>query len=87
MKYKKICHKHLIKKYFDRTNKRNTFLNQLIYDNTRHFNLLAMKNILLYEKTKFIQIKKNVMSAIITTLCQAINLNKLSILVLCTQCY
>ncbi len=86
-KYKKICHRHLIKKFFDRTNKRDTFLNQLIHHNTRHLNLLAMKNVLLYEKTKFIQIKKNVMSAMITTLCWAIDLSKLSISVSHAQCY
>jgi len=86
-KYEKICHKHLIKRFFDCTNKRDTFLNQLIHHNTRHFNLLAMKNVLLYEKTKFIQIKKNVMSAMITTLCRAIDLSKLSIFVSHAQCY
>ena len=46
-----------------------------------------MKNVLLYEKTKFIQIKKNVMSAMITTLCRAIDLSKLSIFVSHAQCY
>ncbi len=46
-----------------------------------------MKNVLLYEKTKFIQIKKNMMSAIITTLCRAIDLSKLSISVSHAQCY
>ncbi len=86
-KYKKICHRYLIKKFFDCTNKCDTFLNQLIHHNTRHFNLLAMKNILLYEKTKFIQIKKNVMSAMITTLCQIIDFSKLSISVSYAQCY
>ncbi len=86
-KYKNICHKHLIKKFFDRTNKRDTFLNQLIHHNTRHLNLLAMKNVLLYEKTKFIQIKKNMMSAMITTLCRVIDLSKLSISVFHAQCY
>ncbi len=87
MKYKKIYHKHLIKKFFDHTNKRDTFLNQLIHYNTRYFNLLVMKNVLLYEKTKFIQIKKNVMSAMIITFCQAINLSKLSISVFHAQYY
>jgi len=86
-KYEKICHKHLIKKFFDCTNKHDTFLNQLIHHNTRHFNLLAMKNVLLYEKTKFIQIKKNTMSAMITILCWTINFSKLSILVFHAQCY
>ncbi len=86
-KYKKICHRHLIKKFFDCTNKCNTFLNQLIHHNTRHLNLLAMKNVLLYEKTKFIQIKKNMMSAMITTFCWVIDLSKLSILVSHAQCY
>ncbi len=86
-KYEKICHKHLIKKFFDCTNKHDTFLNQLIHHNIRHFNLLAMKNVLLYEKTKFIQVKKNVMSAMITTLCRAIDLSKLSISVFHAQCY
>ncbi len=46
-----------------------------------------MKNVLLYEKTKFIQIKKNMMSAMITTLCRAIDLSKLSISVSHAQCY
>ncbi len=87
MKYEKICHKHLIKKFFDHTNKRDTFLNQLIHHNTRHFNLLAMKNVLLYEKTKFIQIKKNIMSAMITIIYQAINFSKLSISIFYAQCY
>ncbi len=87
MKYEKICHRHLIKKFFDCTNKCDTFLNQLIHHNTRHLNLLAMKNVLLYKKTKFIQIKKNVMSAMITILCQAIDLSKLSISVFHAQCY
>ncbi len=86
-KYEKICHRHLIKKFFDHINKRDTFLNQLIHHNTRHLNLLAMKNVLLYEKTKFVQIKKNVMSAMITTLCWAIDLSKLSILVSHAQYY
>ncbi len=87
MKYEKICHRHLIKKFFDCTNKRDTFLNQLIHHNTRHLNLLAMKNVLLYKKTKFIQVKKNAMSAMITILCQAIDLSKLSISVSHAQCY
>ncbi len=87
MKYEKICYKHLIKKFFDCTNKYDTFLNQLIHYNTRHLNLLAMKNILLYEKTKFIQVKKNVMSAMITIFCRVIDLSKLSISVFHAQCY
>ncbi len=87
MKYEKICHRHLIKKFFDHTNKHDTFLNQLIHHNTRHLNLLAMKNVLLYEKTKFIQVKKNVMNAMIITLCRAINLSRLSISVSHAQCY
>ncbi len=87
MKYEKICHRHLIKKFFDHTNKHDTFLNQLIHHNTRHLNLLAMKNVLLYEKTKFIQVKKNVMNAMIITLCRAIDLSRLSISVSHAQCY
>ncbi len=87
MKYEKICHRHLIKKFFDCTNKRDTFSNQLIHHNTRHFNLLAMKNVLLYEKTKFIQIKKNMMSAMIIIFCWAINFSKLNISVFYAQYY
>ncbi len=46
-----------------------------------------MKNVLLYEKIKFIQIKKNVMSAMITILCRVIDFSKLSISVFHAQCY
>ncbi len=45
-----IKHKYMIKQYYDRTNKRETFQKQLIQHNRRRMKVLIMKNIMRYEK-------------------------------------
>jgi hypothetical protein len=44
--YDEIKHKYMIKKFYDRINKRETFQTQLIEHNKRRFNILAMKDIM-----------------------------------------
>jgi hypothetical protein len=44
-----VKHKYMLKKYYIRINKRDTFLTQLIFHNDRRLKILIMKNVIIYK--------------------------------------
>ena len=71
------AHKHLVKDFFDRTNKRETWQAQLMHHNTRHVNLRAMEDVLLYHSTRKSALKQNEKLSVTTSASRAMRLTKL----------
>jgi hypothetical protein len=45
-----VRHKYMLKEYYIRINKRDTFLTQLIFHNDRRLKILIMKNVIIYKQ-------------------------------------
>ncbi len=86
IKHSEIAYKHLIKIFFNCINKWETFQRQLLHHNTRHLNLLAMKDILLYRDTRQSKINKHALTAMITWFNHVFNLHKIQDVFICEQC-
>jgi len=85
-KHSEIAHKYLIKIFFNCINKWDTFQTQLLYNNTRHLNLLMMKDILLYKDTRQSNINKHALTAMITRFDCIFSLHKIQDALICKQC-
>ena len=59
-------HKYMLKEYFGRTNKRDTFQEQLLFHNERRLNMLAMEDVLLHDDTNQTSMPKNMLDALVT---------------------
>ncbi len=85
-KHSEIAHKYLIKIFFNCINKWDTFQTQLLHHNTRHLNLLAMKDIFLYRDTRQSKINKHALTAMITRFSHVFSLRKIQDALIREQC-
>lgn len=74
--HSEAAHKFLVKDFFDRTNKRESFQQQLLLHNTRHLNIIAMEDIVWWKGTRGSSIKKDTMTAFATQASRAYPLKR-----------
>ena len=75
--HSEAAHRYLVKAFFDRTNKKDGYLDQIAQHNTRRLNSLAMKDIELYRQSrKGNQVDKE-MTVQVSSLTRALDLSSL----------